>query len=130
MMHIRLRLAFMLSESDPPNAEKYFRKAIEAQSTLIRHFPQVSIYKFGLTFILDSLARFYQQQGRLPEAQSMLRESIALIKENLQNHPEAHPLRGILARNYAVLADLLRTTGDEQAAAEADEQAKLLRTGR
>jgi hypothetical protein len=48
----------------------------------------------------------------------------------LQNNPQEHPLRGVLARNYMILADLLRRTGDEAGAADALREAKLLRPGR
>ena len=81
LMHIRLQLAFMLWESDPSAAENYFRKASRRNRCSFAIFRKYSVYKFGMAFILDSLAGFYQKQGRLPDAQSMLKESIAVLKE-------------------------------------------------
>ncbi len=60
----------------------------------------------------------------------MLQESIALLKEALRNDPKAQPMRGILARNYLILADLLHRMGDGEGAAEATRQAESLRPGR
>jgi eukaryotic-like serine/threonine-protein kinase len=129
LMQIRLQLGYMLWESNPSAAENYLKKALETQSMLVRHFPGVSPYQFGMAFIYDSLAGFYQNQKRLPDAQSMLKESIAVLKEALKKMPDAHPIRGILARNYMTLADLLRQTGDTEAAEEAVRQAESLRPG-
>jgi hypothetical protein len=66
----------------------------------------------------------------LPEAQAALRESIGSLKEAMQSDPRAHFIRGILDRNYSILADMLRQSGDEQGAAEAECQVDILRAER
>jgi hypothetical protein len=48
----------------------------------------------------------------------------------LQKDPKAWPIRGVLAGNYMYLANLLRRTGDDKAATEADRQAQGLRPAR
>jgi serine/threonine protein kinase len=127
-VHIRLRLADFLWESDPTRAEASLRKALEVQSTLARRFPQNSFYRLGMAIIHESLAAFLQQRGGLPEARSALENAIASFKEVLQKDPKVGSLRGVLAHNYANLADLLRRMGDEPAAAEAERKAHELRS--
>jgi tetratricopeptide (TPR) repeat protein len=132
LAQLRLRLAFTLSsdEKQTEAAEQYFRKAIDSQAALVRRFPHVSNYKFGLAFAEDTFAVFLKRQKRLPEAQAALRESIDSMKEAMQSDSRAHFIRGILDRNYSILADMLRQSGDEQGAAEAERQVELLRSER
>lgn len=127
-VHIRLRLADFLWESDPTRAEASLRKAIEVQSTLARRFPQNLYYKMGMAIIYESLAAFLQQRGGLPEARSAMENAIASFKEVLQKDPKVWFVRGALAQNYANLASLLRRTGDEKAAAEAERKAQEMRS--
>jgi tetratricopeptide (TPR) repeat protein len=83
-----------------------------------------------MALIHDSLGGLLKDNGRLPEARSMLEASIASLKELLENDPKAQPLRGLLAYRYMSLADLLRGMGEEQAAAAAVREAQDLRPDR
>jgi tetratricopeptide (TPR) repeat protein len=129
-VHIRLKMADTLWENDQSAAETNFRKALELQSSLVRRFPRNYFYQFELAVINESLARFFQDHDRLPEARTSLQDSIALFKGILENDPKAGPLRGVLAHNYMNLSDLLRRAGDEKAAEEAAQQAQKFRPDR
>ncbi len=128
-VHIRLRLAGLLWQSDPAGAEAHLRKALDLQSVLVRRFPGTSPYCFWKGVIQDFLAGLLQEHGKLPEARAMREGSIASLKAAVERDPNA-PIRGALAHNYMRLADLLRSMGEEKAAAEAVRQAEALRPGR
>ena len=122
-------LAGIIQESDQAGAESNYRKALDLQSSLVRRYPKTSSYKFGMAMIYESLAGLLEARGVLPEARSMLQDSIASLKELSQSDPKGPPISGILAHNYMSLADLLRRMGEDQAAADADAQARDLRPG-
>jgi serine/threonine protein kinase len=126
---IRLRLAGMLQESDQAGTESNLRKALDLQSSLVRRYPRTTSYKFGMAMIQESLAVLLEKRDDLPEARSMLQASIASLKELSQSDPKGPPINGILAHHYMSLADLLRRMGEDQAAADADAQARNLRPG-
>jgi tetratricopeptide (TPR) repeat protein len=130
---LRLRLADMLWRTDPAAAEAHLRKALEVQLTLAKRFPKNSFYPLGTAIIHESLAGLLQDLHdvkRLPEARSALQNSIASFREVLQKDPKSGFVRGVLAQNYATLAEVLRKLGDGKAAVEADRQAQALRPGR
>jgi serine/threonine protein kinase len=129
-VQIRARLADVLLESDFAKAEASLRKAIDLQSTLLRRFPQNSFYKFGIVVLRESLAAFLQEHDRLPEARATLLDSIALLKETMQNDSNAGPMRGVLGHQYLSLADVLERMGDQKSAAEARRQAEAIRPPR
>jgi tetratricopeptide (TPR) repeat protein len=129
-VNIRLRLSHNLRESDPARAEANLRKALDVQSMLARRFPENFFYKFWLAAIQESLGGLLQEQGRLPEARSALGDCIASFEEVLQKDVKAGHVRGILAKNYMNLADVLRRMGQEQAAQEAARHAQDLRPER
>jgi serine/threonine protein kinase len=129
-VNIRLRLNYDLRESDPARAEANLRKALDVQSTLARRFPENFFYKFWLAAIQESLGGLLQEQGRLPEARSALQDGIASFEEVVQKDPKAGHVRGILAKNYLNLADVLRRMGQEQAAQEVSHKAQELRPER
>ncbi len=129
-VNIRLRLNDSLRESDPTRAEANLRKALDVQSTLARRFPENSSYKFWMAVIQESLGGLLQEHGRLPEARSALQDCIACFKEVLRIDAKAGHVRGILAKNYMSLADVLRRMGEDQAAEEATRQARDLRPER
>jgi tetratricopeptide (TPR) repeat protein len=126
-VHVRLRLAHNLWESDPVRAEASLRKALDLQGTLARRFPQSPFYRIGLGSIQESLAVFLRDRGQLPEARSLFESCVASFKAVLkQTDPRNWPIRGVLAQNYRNLADLLARLDDEQAGAEAVRQAEEL----
>ncbi|MGA2066329.1 MAG: protein kinase [Thermoguttaceae bacterium] len=125
-VNIRLRLNHSLRQSDPTRAEANLRKALDVQSTLARRFPENSAYKFWMAAIEESLGGLLQEHGRLPEARSALQDCIVSFKEVLRNDAKAGHVRGILAKNYLSLADVLRRMGEDQAAEEATRQARDL----
>jgi tetratricopeptide (TPR) repeat protein len=126
-VNIRLRLNDSLRESDPSRAEANLRKALDVQSTLARRFPESSSYKFWTAVIQESLGGLLQERGRLPEARSALQDGIVSFQEVLRIDAKAGHVRGILARNYLSLANVLRRMGEDQAADEATRQAQGLR---
>jgi serine/threonine protein kinase len=126
-VNIRLRLNGSLRESDPSRAEANLRKALEVQSMLASRFPQSAAYKFWMAVIEESLGGLLQERGRLSEARSALQDGIVSFQEVLRSDAKAGHLRGILARNYLSLADVLRRMGEDQAAEEAARQAESLR---
>ncbi|MGA2034372.1 MAG: serine/threonine-protein kinase [Thermoguttaceae bacterium] len=126
-VNIRLRLNQSLRESDATRAEANLRKALDVQSTLARRFPENSSYTFWMAVIQESLGGLLQEHGRLGEARSALQDCIASFKAVLQKDVKAGHVRDILARNYMNLADVLRRTGEDQAAEEAVRQARELR---
>ena len=111
---IRLRLAGILRESDQAGSESNLRKALDVQSALVRRYPRTTSYKFGMSMIQESLSALLEEQDNLPEARTMLQASIASLAELSQADPKGPPLRGILARHYLSLADLLRRMGEGQ----------------
>jgi len=127
---IRLRLAGILWTADPAAAEAHLRKALEVQSSLAKRFPKNSFYRLGTAINHESLAGLLWDRVRLPEARAARQDAIASFRDILQKEPKAGFVRGVLAQNYASLADLLRDLGDDKAAAEADGQARDLRPGR
>ena len=82
-----------------------------------------------MAMIYESLAMLLDKQDELPEARSMLQASIASLTELSQIDPKGPPINGILAHQYMSLADLLRRMGENQAAADADTQAREMRPG-
>jgi serine/threonine protein kinase len=126
---IHLHLAGITQESDRAGAEANLRKALDLQSALARRYPKTTSYKFGMAMIYESLALLLDKQDDLPEARSMLQASIASLTELSQSDPKGPPINGILAHHYMSLADLLRRMGENQAASEADAQARNLRPG-
>ena len=101
------------------------------QSTLARRFPENSSYKFWMAVIQESLGGLLQEHGRLPEARSALQDCIASFQEVLRVDAKAGGfVRGILAKNYMSLADVLRSMGEDKAAEEAVRQATSLREQR
>jgi serine/threonine protein kinase len=126
-VNIRLRLNESLRESDASRAEANLRKALEVQSTLASRFPQSAAYKFWMAVIEESLGGLLQERGRLSEARSALQDGIASFQEVLRSDAKAGHLRGILARNYLSLADVLRRMGEDHAAEQATRQAESLR---
>ena len=129
-VNIRLRLNHSLRESDATRAEANLRKALEVQSALARRFPENSSYKFWMAVIQESLGGLFQEHDRLPEARSALQDCIASFKEVLRHDARAGMVRGILAKNYMNLADVMRRMGADQAAEEAERQAAALRQQR
>jgi tetratricopeptide (TPR) repeat protein len=130
LVNIRLRLNYDLRESDAARAEANLRKALEVQSMLARRFPENFFYKFWLAAIQESLGGLLQEQGRLSEARSALQDGIASFEEVVRKDAKAGHVRGILAKNYLNLADVLRRMGQEQAAQEASRHAQELRPER
>jgi tetratricopeptide (TPR) repeat protein len=126
-VNIRLRLTQSSWASDPARAEANLRKALDVQSTLARRFPESSAYKIWMAAIEESLGGLLQEHGRLAEARSALQDCIASFKEVLRSDAQAGHVRGILAKNYMNLADVLRRMGEDQAAEEATRQAQALR---
>jgi tetratricopeptide (TPR) repeat protein len=126
---IRLRLAGIIQESDQAGAESNLRKALDLQSALARRYPKTSSYKFEMAMIYESLAGLLETRGVLPEARSMLQDSIDALKELSQNDPKGPPINRILADHYMSLADLLRRMGEDKAATDADAKARNLRPG-
>ncbi len=123
-VNIRLRLAQSFRAADPARAEANLRKALDVQAALVRRFPQSPAYKFWLAAIEESLGGLFQEHGRLGEARSALQDCIASFKDVLRSDAQAGHVRGILARNYMSLADVLRRMGEEQAAEEATRKAR------
>ena len=96
------------------------------QSSLAHRFPQSSAYKFWTAAIEESLGGLLQERGRLSDARTALEDCIASFKEVLRSEANSNsgPLRGILAKNYLNLADVLRRMGEDQAAEEATRKAQ------
>jgi tetratricopeptide (TPR) repeat protein len=126
-VNIRLRRDDELRESDPAAAEANLRKALELQSALARRFPENHSYTFWLAVIQESLGGLLKDQGRLSDARSALEDCIASFQDVLQNDVKAGHVRGILAKNYQTLADVLYQLGDAQAAQQALHRALDLR---
>ena len=95
----------------------------------MRRFPQNSSYKFWMAVIHESLAGLLQERGQLSEARVLLQDSVALLKGLLQDDPRVGPVHGVLAQNYANLADVLRRLNEEKAAEEVLRKAQKLRPG-
>ncbi len=55
-----------------------------------------------------------------------MQDGIATFKELLQKDAKAWHVRGILAKDYGNLADVLRRMGEEKAAEEAERQGRAL----
>lgn len=126
-VNIRLRQNPHLRESDPAAAETNLRKALDVQAALARRFPENTSYIFWRAVIQESLGGLLQERGRLTEARSALEDCTVSFEALLQKDPKAGHIRGILAKNYASLSDVLRRLGDEQAAEEAANKARELR---
>jgi serine/threonine protein kinase len=130
LVNIRLRLIPTLRETDLARAEANLRKALEVQSSLARRFPTNSFYRFWMAVIQESLGGLLLEDGRLSEARSALEDCIASFQEVLRTDANAGHLRGIVAKNYLSLAEVLRRMGQEQAAEEAADHARELRAER
>ena len=120
LVNIRLRLNPELRQSDPARAEANLRKALEVQGSLARRFPDSTAYKFWLAVIEESLGELLRSHGRLADARSALQDCIASFQGVLRMDPQAGHVRGILAKNYADLAEVLRGMGEEQEAEKAN----------
>ena len=126
---IRLRLAELDGDDDAQAAEANLRKALDLQLSLVRRYPQMSAYKFTLALIHESLADLLQEHERLPEAQSLLEDSVATLQEVLQGESTASPIQNVLAHHYRRLAEVLRQMGEEDGAQQALDKAQALRPG-
>jgi hypothetical protein len=71
-VQIRLRLAYILWQSDPSGTETHLRKALDLQSALARRFPQNFFYKLEMARIRESLAKLLDKRDRLLEACSAM----------------------------------------------------------
>jgi len=125
-VHVRLRLANILWETDPSRAEASLRKALDLEWTLARRFPQNSFYRIGLGSIQESLAVLLRDRGQLADARTLMESCIASFKAVLPKDSNSRfpPMQGVVAQNYRNLANLLRRMNDEQGAAAALRQAE------
>lgn len=125
-VNTRVRLADILWEIDPVQAEASLRKALEMQSSLARRYSRNFTCQCGVVIIRESLAALLQQHNRLAEARAMLQESIVSLNNLMKTDPTELVIRFVLYHHYTNLADVLHGIGDEQAAAEATRQADEL----
>ncbi len=130
LVNIRLRLHHRLRAIDPARAEANLREALDVQSALARRFPDNSSCKFWMAAVQESLGALLQEQGRVHEASSVLQDCVASYQDVLQDDVTSARARDVLVKNYMNLADVLRRTGQEQAAREAQRQAEDLRPER
>ena len=94
------------------------------QLTLAHRFPENSSYKFWMAAIQESLGGLFQERGRLPERGPRCKTASLPSKMCCDATPRRDAVRHILAKNYMNLADVLRRTGEDQAAEEATCQAQ------
>ena len=125
-VNTRVRLADLLWDTDPTQAETCLRTALGLQSSLARRFPQNFPCRFGVVIVREALATLLLQHNRLDEARSMLQESITLLQGLQKEESTAEFLTFVLCHHYINLAEVCHGLSDEKAAAEAVLQAEKL----
>ncbi len=127
MYHGMARLLRDAGESG--RAETDLRKARAIQSELVERFPDVAPYKAMLAMLQDFLAELLMERGQLEEARSLLDDAISLLTKqlNLEEDAKRRRLHGLIGRVYQTLAEVLRRSGKQALAAQAEKQAHRYR---
>jgi tetratricopeptide (TPR) repeat protein len=108
-------------------AERAFRAAVAAERSLVDRFPNVPDYQLFLAESELSLGELLRDRNRLPEAKTVLEDSLAVqerLPESSKNNLYA---RRLLEKQYQALADTLLRLGDDEPAEKMREKAKEIR---
>jgi hypothetical protein len=109
-------------------AEQADRLAVDAQAALAGEFPEVATYRIWLAAFRNALAdtillRAAGKQG-IDEAKALAQSNIADVTRLLADHPDMWYLHTILADANANLASVLRRTGQDALADQAEQEAQ------
>jgi tetratricopeptide (TPR) repeat protein len=130
-VQIYLKLADVLHRTDrPAEAESNLRTGLDVQLSLVKAFPKALSYKVWLATIQRSLAMLLRDQNQLPDAQTLLEESISVLEPLRENQRELPYVRPLLAESYLALGDVLSRMGQHEQAHDAQQAARELRPGR
>jgi serine/threonine protein kinase len=118
-VNTRVRLADLLWEIDPTQAEACLRTALGLQSSLARRFAQNFSCRFGVVIVREALVSLLLQHNRPAEARSILQGSIALLHELQKEESTAEFVGFVLYLHYTNLSEVCHSLDDEKAAADA-----------
>jgi serine/threonine protein kinase len=105
------------------DADRVLRKALSLQTSLARHFPEVTTHQLWMVIVQDALAGQLQRQGRLSDARSILEDAVKTLAALDKNASDLPHVRRLLGENYLRLAGVLTEMGEEGPAAAARQQA-------
>jgi tetratricopeptide (TPR) repeat protein len=102
--------ALRWGEGRLPDAEELFLEALKRRQEVVRLHPRNAVHGEQLAMNLETLAAFYEQANRLPDAAARLREAVAVLEPlaGPGRDPGLSPIR--VARDYLALGHFL----DEQ----------------
>jgi len=119
--------SFLARTGRPDEGERCLRKAVQIQTSLAKQFPGVPNYEIWLGAFDNTLAEFLVPRRQMSEARPLLEDSNARLTRLLKDYPDLWFIHGLLAQSQALLAPVLRESGDNVAAAEALAQAEVHR---
>lgn len=123
-VQIRHKLAGLYRHMDRRDAVSCLRKAVQIQSSLVGRFPEVLAYRVWHAEIQLSLARFLADQGEGEEARALGERAVEILEAIVEEGSELLPGPRLLEGGYMRLADILRLTGDDEAADELIDSAR------
>jgi tetratricopeptide (TPR) repeat protein len=110
-------------------AEKVNRKAVTIQTALMKQYPQVVAYRFWLSLMECSLARALTEPEQTAEARLRLESAAGRLEVLRKEQPKLDAVRPFLAMAYGELAQVLRRSGEPEAAMKAQKKAEELGQG-
>jgi serine/threonine protein kinase len=114
----------MIARSRPgQEAVESIEEAVDAQTSLVRSFPDAAHYVVWLAIYRQRLANIYRHQRRNREAMALLEDTVEKLSTALTKNPDQRYLQGMLERTYRDLARIYAETGQGNKAEEARKQA-------
>lgn len=107
-------------------AARQIEKAAALQAGLAERFPEVTSYRWWLSFVRGAQAHLDIELGKRSEALAALESSAATLEALLKEQPHLGQVRFLLMMNYDQRADVLRKDGEDEKAREVLEKKKAL----
>jgi tetratricopeptide (TPR) repeat protein len=109
----------LFASAKPDDAEKTLRKAATVQQRLVKQYPEVVAYGFGLSLTERSLGRVLNERREWKEARALLEDAVSRMEALQKKDPRLGAIRPLLGVAYRDLAQALKGSGEVGLAEEA-----------
>jgi eukaryotic-like serine/threonine-protein kinase len=104
--------------SDKSSAEESFERAVEIAGNLARSHPKTKLYQYLFAKNLRYQGTNLTRMGRLPQAETALKGSIAVLEKLGADHPQDMQIANDLGTTYLFYQEFLRSGGNGESALE------------